>query len=274
MLSPLISAIIPTYNRYDFLIEAIRSVKNQTYPDIELIIVDDGSTDQSACLADNMNLKYVYQENKGPASARNSGAAIAKGEWLAFLDSDDLWHENKIEKQLDLVKHNPEYRIFYSDELWIRNGVPVNKKKKHRKYSDWIYPFCLPLCIVGASTVLIHHSLWNEIGGMDESMPVAEDYDLWLRLAARNMFYYINEKLITKRGGRDDQLSISVRGIDKFRILALRKMLTDPTLRNDWREMTRVELIKKCKIYMAGCKKYGRMEDVELMNALLKEYDS
>ncbi len=268
----MISVIIPTYNRYDFLLEAVQSVKNQSYKNFELIIVDDGSTDKTSELSERKDLVYLKQENKGPAAARNAGVKLAAGEWVAFLDSDDLWHKEKLQKQLDFINNNTDCKIVYTDELWFRKGVRVNKKNIHKKYSGWIYSYCLKLCIVGASTILMAKNLWDEFGGMDENLPVAEDYDLWLRLSAKHKFYYLNESLITKRGGRDDQLSISVRGIDKYRIIALQKMMKEKDLKEEWRQMTCNELIKKCKIYMAGCKKYGRDDEITFCEDIIKEY--
>ncbi len=259
---PLVSIIIPTYNRYNFLIEAIESIKNQTYKNFEIIIVDDGSIDKTCRLQSDKSVVYLKQNNKGPAAARNSGVNIAKGEWLAFLDSDDLWCREKLRLQMDFAKENPEYDIFYTDESWIKDGKYVNKKKSHKKYHDWIYPQCLKLCFVGISTLLIKKYLWKESAGMDEKMPVAEDYDLWLRLAAKKKFYYIDKELVIRNGGRDDQLSISFRGMDKYRIIALQKMMKVKNLKEKWREMTCNELIKKCKIYMTGCKKHGKIDEV------------
>ena len=268
-MSPLVSIIIPTYNRYDLLLEAIESIKNQTYKNFELIIVDDGSIDKTCRLQSDKSVVYLRQENKGPAAARNSGVKLAQGEWLAFLDSDDLWHREKLQKQVNFIENNLECKIVYTDELWIRKGVRVNKKNIHKKYSGWIYPHCLKLCIVGASTILIQKKLWNEFEGMDEKMPVAEDYDLWLRLSAKYKFYYLDEQLITKSGGREDQLSISFRGIDKYRIIALQKMMGEKDLKKKWRQMTCDELKKKCRIYMTGCKKHGKIDEITFCENIL-----
>jgi len=272
-MSPLISIIIPTYNRYGFLLKAIASVKNQTYKNFELIIVDDGSTDETCRLRSDNSLVYIRRENKGPAAARNSGVRVAKSDWIAFLDSDDLWHKDKLQKQMDFIKNNSGCKIVYTDELWVRKGIRVNKKNIHRKFSGWIYPHCLKLCIVGASTILMHKKLWNKFDGMDENLPVAEDYDLWLRLAAEHKFHYLDEQLITKNGGRDDQLSISVRGMDKYRIISLQKMIKSQNLKEDWRKLTCSELIRKCKIYMAGCKKHGKKDEVIFCENIIQKYE-
>jgi len=268
---PLVSIIIPTYNRYDLLLGAIESIKNQTYKNFEIIIVDDGSIDKTCRLQSDKSVVYLHQKNKGPAAARNSGVKLAKGEWIAFLDSDDLWCREKLRLQMDFVKENSEYNIFYTDESWIRNGKYVNKKKFHKKYHNWIYPQCLKLCFVGISTLLIKKNLWKKFGGMDETMPVAEDYDLWLRLAAENKFFYIDKELVIRSGGRDDQLSISFRGMDKYRIIALQKMMEEGALKAEWKKLTCDELIKKCEIYMTGCEKHGKTDEVTLCENILNK---
>ncbi|RLD12393.1 MAG: glycosyltransferase family 2 protein [Chlamydiae bacterium] len=272
MFSPLISVIIPTYNRYDLLLEAIASVKNQTYKNVELIIVDDGSTDKTCRLQSDKSVIYLKQDNKGPAAARNTGAKIAHGEWLAFLDSDDLWHQDKLQKQLNFIKNNSNCQIIYTDEIWFRKGIRVNKKNIHKKYAGWIYPYCLKLCIVGFSTLLITKYLWNNIGGLNETFPVAEDYDLWLRLSAKYEFNYIDEQLITKRGGREDQLSISFRGIDKYRIIALQKMMQNNNLKAEWKKLTCEELLRKCKIYKIGCEKHGKDDEIKFCENIIRKY--
>ncbi len=273
-MSPLISVIIPTYNRRRLLLEAIESVEKQTYSNVELIVVDDGSTDETAQLGETTSplFRYTRQENRGPAAARNHGARIARGEWLAFLDSDDIWMPDKLARQWQTLEAEPEFRAIYTNELWIRRGVRVNQRRKHRKYSGWIYPYCLPLCIVSPSSILLHRELWEEAGGMDESLPAAEDYDLWLRLSWRHQFRLLDELLITKRGGHDDQLSHKFWGLDRFRVRALLKMMDEPKLRDDWRELTRRELCGKCRILAAGYAKHGRAEEAVYYVALEKEY--
>ena len=257
---PLITVIIPTYNRFQFLLEAVESVEAQSYPNLEIIVVDDGSTDETSSLSKKDNLKYIFQENKGPSAARNTGAIAAKGDWLAFLDSDDLWTPKKLMKQWDALENNPDCKAVYTNEIWIRNGVRINQCKKHKKYSGWIYPQCLPLCIISPSSILLHKKMWEEVGGMDESLPMAEDYDLWLRLSAKHKFLFLDENLIIKRAGHSDQLSIKW-GIDRYRVTALLKMLNSPELSDELKELTRLELLKKSKVLAIGFKRHGKNEE-------------
>ncbi len=271
---PFVSVIIPTYNRKEFLREAVQSVLEQTFQDLELIVVDDGSTDGTWEMLEREfggRIRYIYQENQGPSAARNRGVEASCGEWIAFLDSDDLWLPKKLERQLEFTAENPGALISYTDEIWIRRGRRVNPKKKHAKYSGWIYPQCLPLCIVSPSSVLIHRKLWDEVGGFDERLPVCEDYDLWLRIASRHPIFFLPEKLIIKRGGHSDQLSKRW-GNDIWRVRALVKRLRDPGLQPEWRRLTLEELHRKASVLINGFRKRGKLEEAAFFEAILAKY--
>lgn len=271
---PRVSVIIPTYNRRDLLGEAIRSVLEQSFRDFELIVVDDGSTDGTEQRIREEfagRLRYIRQENRGPSAARNRGVAASREEWIAFLDSDDLWLPKKLERQLDFMARNPGALISYTDEIWVRKGQRVNPKKKHAKHSGWIYPHCLPLCIISPSSVLIHRKLWDEVGGFDEGFPVCEDYELWLRVASRHPVPFLPERLIVKRGGHPDQLSRRW-GMDIWRVKALVKMLKDPDLRPEWRQLTLEELHRKASILIQGFRKRDKLEEAAYFEGLLQRY--
>lgn len=271
---PAVSVIIPTYNRAAMVREAIESVLAQSYADRELIVVDDGSTDGTgaAVAAFLPQLTYVHQEHKGVSAARNRGAAIARGEYLAFLDSDDLWLKHKLDRQMRFMESHPEALICYTDEIWIRRGVRVNPMKKHRKYSGMIFPYCLPLCIISPSSALFVRRILAEAGMFDETLAVCEDYDLWLRIAARHSIYLVDEPLIVKRGGHDDQLSRSRIGQDRYRIAALEKLLKGSVLSPGQRALTVRELVRKCSIYGNGCIKRGSLEEGERILAIAARY--
>jgi hypothetical protein len=145
--------------------------------------------------------------------------------------------------------------------------------KKHRKYSGMIFEQCLPLCIVSPSSVLIARTLLDEVGIFDETLEVCEDYDLWLRIAARYPIHFIETPLIVKRGGHMDQLSKKLNGQDRFRIKALTKLLAEDYLSPRQRELAWRELAKKCEIYGKGCIKRGKQEEGEKMLALVARYD-
>jgi glycosyltransferase involved in cell wall biosynthesis len=271
---PKVSVIIPTYNRAHVLREAIDSVLSQKYSDLELLVVDDGSTDHTKEVVSSYTSKlaYIYQEHQGVSAARNRGIKHTKGDYLAFLDSDDLWLPDKLSTQMRFMEDHPEIHICYTEERWIRRGVRVNPMKKHRKYSGMIFEHCLPLCIVSPSSVLIARSLLEEIGVFDEELKVCEDYDLWLRISARYPIYLLDTPLIIKRGGHDDQLSKAMNGQDRFRIKALVKLLESDSLSPHQRELAGGELKRKCEIYGKGCIKRGKKEEGEEILALAGRY--
>jgi glycosyltransferase involved in cell wall biosynthesis len=257
---PRVSAIIPTHNRKTFVREAVDSILAQAYGDYELIVVDDGSEDgtEEALKQYGGQVRYVYQENQGVSVARNHGLELAVGEFIAFLDSDDLWLPEKLGVQVTFMDEHPEAQICYTDEIWIRRGVRVNPRKKHAKYSGKIYPQCLPLCIISPSSALMRRGLFEQVGTFDPHFPVCEDYDLWLRVAARFPVFFIPQKLIVKRGGHPDQLSQQWWGNDRYRVRALVKMLETGTLTPQMRELTIEELHRKCHVLINGFRKRGK----------------
>ncbi|MGB6972766.1 MAG: glycosyltransferase, partial [Desulfobulbales bacterium] len=204
-----VSIIIPTYNRAYCLQKAIDSVLSQTYPYFELIVVDDGSKDNTANLVENYNsdIVFIRQENKGPAAARNRGVQAARYELLAFLDSDDWFVENKLEVQVRALQEKPAYLISHTQEIWYRNGSILNQKTRHRKNSGDIFSQSLELCAVGMSTVLMYRKIFERFGLFDEEFPCCEDYELWLRVSAEQDFLLVDQPLTLKDGGRNDQLS-------------------------------------------------------------------
>ena len=217
-----ISAIIPTYNRAEFILKAVKSIQNQSLSVGEIIVVDDGSTDNTKELLENENITYIYQENKGVSSARNRGIKEAKYEWLAFLDSDDLWHKNKIEEQVALHVNSPELKASFTDELWVRNNKTINKKK-HLQKEEPTFLNSLRTCKIGTSTFFVHKSIFDEAGLFDETLKVCEDYDLWLRILKKHTIKLINKELTTKQAGHENQLSFTTPLIDKYRVIALKK---------------------------------------------------
>ena len=198
--------------------------------------------------------------------------AEAEGGCIAFLDSDDLWEKCKLAIQVKWMECHPDLQAVYTDEIWIRNGVRVNPMNKHRKYSGDIFRYCLPLCIVSPSSVLLRAKMLSEVGGFDESMPVCEDYDLWLRIAKRYPFYFIAEKLIVKRGGHEDQLSHKYWGMDRWRVYALEKLLKENKLDEEQKNWVVMMLIEKCEILSNGFGKRGKNQEKEYYRNLVARY--
>lgn len=273
---PKVSIIIPTYNRCAWIKHAIDSVLQQTYQNFELLIVDDGSTDiTKGVLSEYGNkIKYFYQSNKGPAAARNLGIKKSNGDYICFLDSDDRWVKSKLQTQVDLVTKNPEIKICYTDEIWIRKGIRVNQKQIHQKYSGWIYQRCLPLCIISPSSVMIYRDVFDKAGYFDEDMIVCEDYDLWLRISHLYPITFIKEAKIVKYGGHADQLSHKFWGMDQFRVKALEKMLQKKSLSTEDRDATIKMLHRKCDILKNGFLKREKTKEAEYFDSLKVKYPS
>ena len=275
LLTPKVSVVIPTYDRMETLPRALDSVISQTFSDWELIVVDDGSTDgtDEMILRDYPAVRLHRQENAGVSSARNAGVALASGAWIAFLDSDDAWLPEKLELQLSGLAVEPELRLSHTDEIWVRNGRRVNQPKEYAKSGGDIYRRCLPLCCICPSSVLIRRDLFDEIGGFDETFPVCEDYDLWLRITAREPVHYLDEALVRKYGGHEDQLSTTVWGLDRYRIRALEKILSEEILSLADRILTKETLVKKLRILIAGAHKRGNREVVAEYEPRLSEWE-
>ncbi len=271
---PFISIIIPTFNRAERIQTAIESVLQQTYQNFELIIVDDGSTDNTGEIIKSYGnqLKCFFQTNQGVSAARNFGIKKSKANYICFLDSDDEWLTNKLEIQVTLIKSNPEVKICYTDEIWIRNGIRVNPKKGHNKYSGWIYQRCLPLCIISPSSVMIDAEVFEKVGMFDTQMTVCEDYDLWLRISHYYPIIFIRKQLIIKNGGHEDQLSHRFWGMDRFRVKAMEKMLQNYNLPSEDKKATIKMLHKKCDILGNGFFKRGKKEKAIYYFSLKDKY--
>ena len=249
---PTFSVIIPTYNRAHTLPRAIESVLNQTLQDFELIVVDDGSTDDTKRIANYYPVIYIYQENSGVSAARNMGIKAARGKYIAFLDSDDEWKKEKLATQYRFFQDNPDFLIHQTDEIWIRNGKFLNKKRYHQKKEGNIFYNSLHLCLISPSAVAIKKELFEEVGLFREDFEVCEDYELWLRVTRRYPVGYTPKPLVIKYGGHNDQLSRKFFGMDRWRIRAMMPFIDDP-------KVLEVAL-KKCEILIKGAKKHNNQE--------------
>lgn len=268
-----ISVIIPTYNRRESVCDAIESVQQQTLLPQEIILIDDGSTDGTASLVKEQfpNVKLIEQSNHGVSHARNQGIQKASGTWIAFLDSDDRWFENKLAMQMAAITESPEHKLCHCDEHWIRNGKRVNPMNKHQKRGGYIFEHCLPLCAISPSAVIIHQSLFNEVGLFDESLPACEDYDLWLRICAMHPALFVDQALLEKTGGHEDQLSRKHWGMDRFRLHALAKLIRSQTLAEEQLEQTKLVFNKKYDILLKGAIKRENTQFSDELKALYSD---
>lgn len=266
---PLVSVIIPTFNRAWAIGRAVDSVLAQDYRPFELIVVDDGSCDQTseilACYGD--RLSVIHQKNRGVSAARNQGIARAGGDLIAFLDSDDFWRPQKLSVQVDYFTSHPDALICQTGEIWIRNGVRVNPGKRHQKRAGMIFTPSLDLCLVSPSAVMMRKILFDTMGGFDESLPACEDYDLWLRVTCRYPVHLVDAPLVVKTGGHPDQLSASP-GLDQYRIQSILKLIDSGALTDDQKQAAIDVLQRKCRIYSDGCRKRGRIDEARYYERL------
>ncbi len=259
-----ISVIIPTFNRSKKVSRAISSVLSQTFTDFEIIVVDDCSVDETpyALARFKEDIKVIrHERNRGVAEARNSGIQAARSPIIAFLDSDDYWLPEKLDVQQGFFRQNPDAMICQTEEVWIRNGKRVNPGRRHLKRSGDIFEPSLKLCIVSPSAVMLKRSLLEEVGPFDHDFPVCEDYDLWLRIACQYPVHLIGRPLVVREGGAPDQLSASQKGMDRFRIRSMIKLLQGRRLRPSQITALYRELEAKCRIYGEGCIKRGKEEE-------------
>ncbi len=285
--------------------EAVESVLAQSCRDIELIIADDGSTDQTASYIKDLSgrieitLRYLKLPHSGfPGLVRNRAAAAAKGRLLAFLDSDDLWKPDKLEKQLPLHTHGRDgnaRRLSHTRELWLRGDTTVSQSKQRHRRSGMVFIDALKKCMIGPSTVVMERSLFEEFGGFREDLEIAEDYELWLRICCCSPVAYKDEMLTVKRAwdsaaagaSASGQLSEKYGHIEYFRIQAL-KDLVDQGFFSDAGRVKQAEaagienpafsaekeLSRKCLIFARGAEKRGRLEEARRFYRLSEQYGS
>jgi len=261
-----VSVVIPTFNREGFIEQCVVSALQQSKKPDEVIVVDDGSSDKtwdvlrtlgfSDSKEEKNSLRYIFQRNKGVSAARNRGIKVSKFRYIAFLDSDDLWLEKKLEKQISsLESQSIRYRLSHTNEIWVRNGVRVNAHLKHEKNGGDIFIQCLKLCCISPSSSLVDRSVFDDFGFFDENLPACEDYDFWLRFCAFEDVHFVNEHLLIKNGGHDQQLSKKHWGMDRFRVTALENLLKNQSLSEFKRKETIKELIFKLQVLIDGGRK-------------------
>ncbi len=270
---PFFSVIIPVYNRLLPVKDAIESVLAQTFTDYELIVVDDGSTDGTPGIADEYRgrIRYTLREHRGVSAARNAGIAVSSAPWLAFLDSDDRWLPEKLAHQERYIREHPDVAIHQTDEEWIRKGRRVNPKLRHLKREGNIFIDSLGLCLISPSAAVITRGCFDRFGPFDEDLQACEDYDLWLRVTAREWAGFIPEKLVVRHGGHRDQLSARYPAMDRFRVYSIVKLLAkdDDSLNPDYRRHAAATALEKARILRDGALKRNRASFAAKLQALI-----
>lgn len=234
---PNVSVIIPTYNRAHLIMQSIESVLAQTYPQYEIIIIDDGSTDNTQevlkGLIDGEKVRYIWQENKGESAARNHGIRQAQGQYIAFLDSDDLWVSEKLEKQVDCLEKHPDAGLVQSSFLKFDDLTGNNLGVRNTSwYSGWIYPEILMHWsdLIALDAVLIPRKVLDHVGGFDERFRRGEDIELWWRISRYYPFVAMPEVLTKVRVHSTNISSNRSTASDAFRLCLEKTFVSDPSL--------------------------------------------
>jgi glycosyltransferase involved in cell wall biosynthesis len=220
---PAVSVIIPTYNSAGYLKDAVDSVLAQTFKDFEVLIIDDGSTDDTEAVMRNYEapVRYIRQENRGVSEARNRGIEESRGRWVAFLDADDTWYPHKLERQTAALRSSSEARVCYSAFMTVRSDLaPIGLRRSNRQQSA-LDDLLMRGNVVGSiCTVLAEKSLFEVAGRFDPSLSQCADWDMWVRLAALTEFLYVDEALVTYRQHATNMSrNASLLEIDSLRVL-------------------------------------------------------
>ena len=248
-----VSVVIPVFNRAKLVVRAIDSVLAQSVKACEIIVVDDGSKDETPQVlkAYGDRIIVLEQENRGVSAARNRGIKEARGEWIALLDSDDVWHEEKLAQQIAYHEAHPHLYWSHTLEKWIRDGKEVRQRTLHAKDEGRCFRENLSFCKIAPSTVMIDRLLFEKYGLFDEALPVCEDYDLWLRFLKAEPIGLVKTVLTTKFAGHP-QLTTSGYLLDRYRIESLLKYIEDAVVRE--------EIRKKVEILERGARKHQNVQ--------------
>lgn len=214
---PLVSVIIPFFNRIDLTMKAIKSVLGQTHKNYEIILIDDGSKENIKKRIKKLDprIKYFRQNNRGPASARNLGLKHSSGKYVAFLDSDDIFLPNKIKTQVLIMEKNPRIVLSYTNYSYI-NFLGNKIIKIKNKISSNKYPWIVFRCLIATPTVMINRKLLKDFS-FNEKLMIGEDVVLWAKIAKKNRILKISNVLTYVRKHKNQAASASFH----FKIIAL-----------------------------------------------------
>ncbi|HET8676098.1 MAG TPA: glycosyltransferase [Blastocatellia bacterium] len=232
MHSPLVSVIIPTYNSVQYVVTAVESVLAQAVKDIEIIVVDDGSTDdtQSVMREFGASVRYIRQQNSGVAAARNRGIEESRGRYIAFLDADDTWFPHKLERQLAALDQRPGYSVCYSAFTVVDSDLKPLFINRSKRAGSALEDLLLRGNIVGSiCTVLGERKLFETVGGFDTALSQCADWDMWVRLAELTDFLYVDEPLVTYRQ-HDANMSRNAPLLEHDSVIVLEKGFAAPGL--------------------------------------------
>lgn len=297
---PRVTVIMPTYNRSDCLVDTIRSALNQTFQDQEILVVDDGSTDDSAVevlrqlgpdperaeslwkhhlatatgalgfgfWTNDISLQYVHQPNRGMGAARNRGLQASQGEFVAFLEPDCTWDTKHLERQVDFFSNNKDAWIAHGRVVSNRSSAKTGKKKKSALNSLNFEQIVSGngLC---ASALVARRRCLELHGGFDENLPACEDYDLWVRIAAHTPIYQVADSMVCMKKPR----STPSWSLDRYRVYALEKAYQSGRLNADQRHRVADELVSRCDILVEGFRKRNNTERANFYDRKRKKFE-
>ena len=230
-----VSVIIPTYNSAQYLTAAIESVLQQTFKDFEVLVIDDGSTDNTSEIIKEFgdSVRYIYQENQGVSVARNTGIKNSKVKYVAFLDADDVWMPTKLEKQITAIKENPTSKACYTEYISVSSDMKPQELRRMRCEDDILSNLLLRGNVIGPpSSVLVERELIEELGGFDSNLSLSADWEMWIRLASVTEWTFVKEPLFMYRQhslsmGRNTKL------LEEDTVRLLEKSFAMPHLSNE-----------------------------------------
>lgn len=194
-MNPFVSVIIPTFNRLELLKQTVESVRNQTFKEYEVVVVNDGSDDGTAAwLGQQNDLIVINQENSGIATSRNKGIKTSKGEWLAFLDHDDIWGPDKLQTQVDFIKSNPEVSMVAVKHVRLGTRIKQNRPGKWMKGDLFVKVFSESF--IHTSSVMIKRAVLEKVGGFPTKYRFADEFDVWLKISQKYQIAFFDGPLV------------------------------------------------------------------------------
>jgi glycosyltransferase involved in cell wall biosynthesis len=276
-----VSVIVPTYNKREPVTDAVQSVLEQSSRDFELVIADDGSTDGTPVHLfqmlgaqpdvveileqmsptsikpfshvfnhDGIAIQYHYGINRGLSAARNRGIRSARGEYIAFIEAEDLWESNHLEVAAEFFAAHPEAKLCRVAERYVKDGKS-RKRRAHSTASGWIFELTLEASPMSTSALVAHRSCFTACGMFDENLPACDEYDLWLRIASRYAIYYLPSPRVTRRSMKGDGSSRKW-SWDRFRVYALEKAFQSGNLSPEQRFQVAEQIVRKCERLVEG----------------------
>jgi len=265
--NPLVSIIIPAYNAEKYIQRALESALAQTYKDIEIIVIDDGSTDKTAEIIktyQDPRIIYFFQKNQGQGPARNNGIKKSQGEYITFLDADDYYFPEKVEKQVRFLENHPEYQAVYCNALHFYSDNPtVFFKKKGNFHSGDIFKDLLQSSYINPNTIMVSRQILDKAGLFNENRYCPEDWELWLKISrAGFQFGYLDEDLVKVEIRPDSNTTMAIQWILKNNALKMFENIFSSMNHEEKVLYKTEEILRKMRFKLAvACLVGGRKKD-------------